>query len=171
MSCNAQRARLLIKRSSGKPTIPTSPDHTDGTWLVTDIYVGEQYMDTDTGIIYTRTLDDDIVVVSDNNVGQAESVISQTGTAAITLDNVFVNTLSVTSNVRIDVGEYRIGLGSIYSGGTVQITNGIGDGFVTAYFNGTDDIFIYSYDAAGVASDDIIKNASMSVKLYNSIIS
>jgi hypothetical protein len=63
-----ERARLLIKRGNGKPTIPTSNDHTDGTWLTTDIYVGEQYLDLDTGVIYTRDADDDINQVSNGGL-------------------------------------------------------------------------------------------------------
>ena len=48
--------RIIIKKGSGAPTIPTSVDHRDGSWLATDLYIGEFYMDTVTGSIYTRTL-------------------------------------------------------------------------------------------------------------------
>ena len=48
--------RIIIKKGAGIPTIPTSPDHRDGSWLATDLYIGEFYMDTVTGSIYTRTL-------------------------------------------------------------------------------------------------------------------
>lgn len=48
--------RIIIKKGAGTPTIPTSPDHRDGSWLSTDLYIGEFYMDTVTGSIYTRTL-------------------------------------------------------------------------------------------------------------------
>jgi hypothetical protein len=48
--------RIIIKKGAGVPTIPTSADHRDGSWLATDLYVGEFYMDTVTGSIYTRTL-------------------------------------------------------------------------------------------------------------------
>ena len=47
--------RIVIKKGTGIPTIPTSNDHTDGTWLATDLYVGEFYMDTATDKIYMRT--------------------------------------------------------------------------------------------------------------------
>ena len=47
--------RIVIKKGSGVPTIPASNDHTDGTWLATDLYVGEFYMDTATDKIYMRT--------------------------------------------------------------------------------------------------------------------
>jgi hypothetical protein len=48
--------RIIIKKGAGTPTIPTSADHRDGSWLATDLYIGEFYMDTVTGNIYTRTL-------------------------------------------------------------------------------------------------------------------
>jgi hypothetical protein len=49
-----QNARMIIKRGNGVPTVPSSNDNNDGTWIATDIYEGEQYMDLDTGIVYTR---------------------------------------------------------------------------------------------------------------------
>lgn len=45
--------RIIIKKGAGVPTVPTSPDHRDGSWLATDIYEGEFYLDTLTGVIYT----------------------------------------------------------------------------------------------------------------------
>jgi len=47
--------RIVIKKGTGVPTIPTNNDHTSGTWLATDLYVGEFYMDTATDKIYMRT--------------------------------------------------------------------------------------------------------------------
>jgi hypothetical protein len=46
--------RIIIKKGAGTPTIPTSPDHRDGSWLATDIYEGELYLDTTNGLNYTR---------------------------------------------------------------------------------------------------------------------
>lgn len=45
--------RIIIKKGQGVPTIPTSNDHRDGSWLNTDIYEGEFYLNTLTGVIYT----------------------------------------------------------------------------------------------------------------------
>jgi hypothetical protein len=47
--------RIIIKKGSGIATIPASSDHRDGTWLSTDLYIGEFYMNTANGKIYTRT--------------------------------------------------------------------------------------------------------------------
>jgi hypothetical protein len=47
--------RIIIKKGTSIATIPSSSDHTDGTWLSTDLYIGEFYMNTTNGKIYTRT--------------------------------------------------------------------------------------------------------------------
>ena len=52
---SSQTRRILIKKGTSIATIPASNDHTDGTWLSTDLYVGEFYMNTTNGKIYTRT--------------------------------------------------------------------------------------------------------------------
>lgn len=48
-------SRMIIKQGSGVPTIPPSADHRNGDWIATDIYEGEFYQDTDTGLVYTRS--------------------------------------------------------------------------------------------------------------------
>lgn len=53
-----QFSRIRIKRSTTAlevPTVPASDDHTDGTWLSTDIYKGELFINLPDGKIYTRT--------------------------------------------------------------------------------------------------------------------
>lgn len=50
-------ARKLIKRITGasqQPTIPTSNDHTDGTWVDTDLYSGEMCLNTTNGELTMR---------------------------------------------------------------------------------------------------------------------
>ena len=46
--------RIIIKKGAGVPTIPTSVDHRDGSWLATDIYEGEFYLDTANNQVYTN---------------------------------------------------------------------------------------------------------------------
>lgn len=63
---NIQDSRILIKRSTTAgvvPTIPASSDHTDGSWLVTDIYKGELFINLADGIAYTRD-DSGIIVIN-----------------------------------------------------------------------------------------------------------
>ena len=62
--------RIIIKKGTGAPTVPTTNDHTDGTWLTTDIYEGELYLDTTNGLNYTR-YDDTIVDLFPTSTGLA----------------------------------------------------------------------------------------------------
>jgi hypothetical protein len=50
----AETRRIVVKKGTSIPTVPSSSDHTDGTWLSTDIYKGEFYLNTTTGKLYTR---------------------------------------------------------------------------------------------------------------------
>lgn len=52
------RVRRVMKRSDvpgQAPTIPATDDHTDGSWLDTDIYVGELYWNTADERLYSRS--------------------------------------------------------------------------------------------------------------------
>ena len=62
--------RIIIKKGTGSPTIPSSSDHTDGTWVASDIYEGELYLDTVTGLNYTR-YDSTIVELFPTSTGLA----------------------------------------------------------------------------------------------------
>jgi hypothetical protein len=62
--------RIIIKKGIGAPTIPSSSDHTDGTWLASDIYEGELYLDTTNGLNYTR-YDSTIVELFPTSTGLA----------------------------------------------------------------------------------------------------
>jgi hypothetical protein len=53
-----QDSRILIKSSTVTgviPTVPASNDHTDGTWLVTDLYKGELFVNQADNKVFTRT--------------------------------------------------------------------------------------------------------------------
>ena len=61
--------RMILKVSDVQgavATIPSTSDHTDGSWLVTDIYVGELFLNTTDNILQTRT---DSGIVTLNNAG------------------------------------------------------------------------------------------------------
>ena len=52
-----QDSRIKIKRStvtSTVPTVPSSNDHTDGTWIATDIYRGELFYNQADGVLWSR---------------------------------------------------------------------------------------------------------------------
>lgn len=55
---NILDARILLKRSTVAgtvPTIPASSSHTDGSWVNTDIYSGEAFLNTVDQRIFVRT--------------------------------------------------------------------------------------------------------------------
>ena len=52
-----QDSRIKIKRSTitaTVPTVPSSNDHTDGTWISTDIYKGELFFNQADGVLWSR---------------------------------------------------------------------------------------------------------------------
>ena len=52
-----QDSRIKLKRSTVNatvPTVPSSSDHTDGTWIATDIYKGELFYNQADGVLWTR---------------------------------------------------------------------------------------------------------------------
>jgi hypothetical protein len=88
---------MIIKRGNGVPTVPASNDNNDGTWIATDIYEGEQYLDLNTGVVYTRS-GNDIVILSGGNIGamykaEVTRVFSSTGNTPTVAET--VNTLGV----------------------------------------------------------------------------
>lgn len=53
-----QDSRIRLKRSTvagAEPTVAPSADHTDGTWSVNDVYVGELYLNDADQRLYVRT--------------------------------------------------------------------------------------------------------------------
>jgi len=72
--------RMILKVSSitnDVATIPTTNDHTDGSWLSTDIYIGELFLNVADDILQTRT-DAGIVEVYGGVVGVDWGSISGT---------------------------------------------------------------------------------------------
>ena len=71
--------RMVIKVSdvtTEVATIPTTNDHTDGSWLATDIYVGELFLNITDDVLQTRT---DAGIITLNSGGGGGSVTG-TGT-------------------------------------------------------------------------------------------
>ena len=93
--CEDLNARIIIKQGSGVPTIPVSADHRNGDWIDTDIYEGELYQDTDTGLTYTRS---SVGIITSSGLPTSKvwkAIIVQSGTSAPVL-TVVENTLGVT---------------------------------------------------------------------------
>jgi hypothetical protein len=121
MSCD-KNARMIIKQGSGVPTIPLSADHRDGTWIMTDIYEGEQYLDTDTGLVYTRN--------------GSSIIVSGQGQQYIEIDVLNAECLNITTPVNIlptpGVGKYYKYFGTLEHifGTTAFTVSGGGDWYL-----------------------------------------
>lgn len=79
-----QDSRIKIKRSTvtgTAPTVPSSNDHTDGTWIATDIYKGELFFNQADGVLWSR----------DDN-----GVVCLGGSASLTIASADVLTLNTT---------------------------------------------------------------------------
>ena len=79
-----QDSRIKIKRSTitgTAPTVPSSNDHTDGTWIATDIYKGELFFNQADGVLWSR----------DDN-----GVTCLGGSASLTIASADVLTLNTT---------------------------------------------------------------------------
>ena len=79
-----QDSRIKIKRSTitaTVPTVPSSNDHTDGTWIATDIYKGELFFNQADGVLWSR----------DDN-----GVVCLGGSASLTIASADVLTLNST---------------------------------------------------------------------------
>lgn len=74
MSCD-ERKRMVIKQNAGVATVPASADHRNGDWISTDIYEGEFKLDTDTGLIYSRS-SSGITTVSGNSLSIKRTLTS-----------------------------------------------------------------------------------------------
>lgn len=90
---NIRLARLITKRSTiaGEvPTIPSSNDHADGSWLDTDIYEGELFYNVPDKKLYQRTgtgivlLNEVKAEVTGNITATNDAFYTVTATATIT---------------------------------------------------------------------------------------
>jgi len=81
-----QDSRIKIKRSTitgTAPTVPSSNDHTDGTWIATDIYKGELFYNQADNCLWTR---------SDNGV---ECLVCSTGWQSFTNQDLNSNPVDI----------------------------------------------------------------------------
>lgn len=128
--CGDKFERRQIKMGSGVPTIPASTDHRNGDWIATDIYDGEFYMDTDTGLTYTRN-GASIIPAGSGADNFANADLTLTGTRMHDLDGnaVFIAnnpSASTTEYFTIGGGAVEIGFGASGSQDRVQVsTNAI----------------------------------------------
>lgn len=161
--------RQIFKQGQGVPTIPVSSDHRNGDWIDTDIYERELYMDTNTGLTYTRNGSDILLSNGTAPVLMWKALITQGGTNAPTITEV-INNLGTTNVSNYGgVGAYNItGFAGLITGNYEIIANFnqvVGDEkFVTAATSSVIGINTYT---AGIAANDCIEvGSSISVVLY-----
>ena len=149
--CKDENVRIVIKQGSGVPTIPVSADHRNGDWITTDIYEGEQYQDTDTGIVYTRSSTGIEAVGGGAGVPLVyKAFLNQAGVADPTA-NILENTLGAIVWTRTNIGDYVGTLaGAFTSNKTVIIppTDYQGKGLATRNFgmgtNNINEVYVYT---------------------------
>ena len=165
MSCD-KYARMIIKRGSGIPTIPVSADHRNGDWLDTDIYEGELYQDTDTGIIYTRS-NGTIIMVDGPTAKTYEALITQSGTSDPTV-TINENTIGAIVWTRIGKGHYRGTLTGAFTSGKVHAFVQSTSETTLAFINRGNNNYVdlYSTDGALALEDGKLTDAPVRIKIY-----
>jgi hypothetical protein len=94
-----QDSRIKIKRSTVTatvPTVPSSNDHTDGTWIATDIYKGELFFNQADGVLWSR---------DDNGVNCLGGSVALTIASAdvLTLNSTPITIVGAVSGYAIEV--------------------------------------------------------------------
>jgi hypothetical protein len=141
MSCSIdQDVRIITKYStiSGvEPTIPLSADHNDGTWLPTDLYVGEIFLNSADDLVWIRTdngiaplsgsfsatysFTGDFVPVSGGTFSGCVYIPCLTvGSASITELNTDIITGGLISGTFTGDGSGLTGITTTWDGGTVS---------------------------------------------------
>ena len=139
-----QDSRIKIKRSTitaTVPTVPSSNDHTDGTWTATDIYKGELFYNQADGVLWSR----------DDN-----GVTCLGGSASLTIASADVLTLNSTPLTIVGaVAGYAIEVVSA----SVKI-----DFNTTAYATSTDINVVCSGATQSQLKDDVLASTVSTIR-------
>jgi hypothetical protein len=109
-------ARIITKTSEGVPTVPLSASHDDGSWIATDIYEDELYLDSLTGFLWTR-IGNDVVQLSNVTLLHTHVKADITDYA-----NIAEGPLpAFTSSRVVDLANFNLGF-SLAADKTVQFT-------------------------------------------------
>lgn len=160
-----EKKRMIIKQGSGVPTIPTSADHRNGDWIATDIYQGELYLDTDTGLFYTRN-SDSIVANGATSSKVIKLITSQTSTNAPTIDLLITATVGNFSLTRVGTGHYRVT--SVGNFGTNCFIYGVptsNSEVIDIYRVDIDKVDIKT-KSGGVLTDGLLNKTSLHIEVY-----
>jgi hypothetical protein len=164
MSCD-KTARIIIKQGVGVPTIPVSTDHRNGDWIATDIYEGEQYLDTDTGLVYTRWANTIVLVGSAREILTKHLLLTQTGTNA-PVDTQFNDPMGGGVWAYVGVGIYTLTLAGAFIAGktSIVINTGGKNGFARAWRVDNDTIRVETFTIGLVASNDVLEDTALIIQ-------
>lgn len=167
MSCD-RYARMIIKTGQGVPTIPASADHRNGDWLDTDIYEGELYQDTDTGLMYSRNGSTILNVGATAQKAVFSVNLTQSGTSAPTAD-VFENTLGGTVTWGYtSPGVYTGTLTGAFTDNKTHIIINAGhkNGYMKCWRVDADTIRIESYNNSFTLANAVLDDTSLRIEVY-----
>ena len=168
-----QDSRIKIKRSTitgTVPTVPSSNDHTDGTWIATDIYKGELFFNQADGVLWSR--DDNGVTC----LGGSASV-ELTPAQVKTLNTTPITIVGAVSGYAIEVvsASVKIAFGSVaYATNTtlqLQIAGAddnvgqIGNNILLATVDQISSAYSPSNPSSG--QTQVLANAALQVKAAN----
>ena len=168
-----QDSRIKIKRSTitaTVPTVPSSNDHTDGTWISTDIYKGELFFNQADGVLWSR---------DDNGVtclgGSASLTIASAD--VLTLNSTPLTIVGAVAGYAIEVvsASVKIAFGSVaYATNTtlqLQIAGAddnvgqIGNNILLATVDQISSAYAPSNPSSG--QTQVLANAALQVKAAN----
>lgn len=144
------------------PTIPPSDDHRDGSWIATDVYIGEPFFNSADGLLYIRDENDNINVYGGGipgvgNVKRYLAHIVQTGTSAPTVTE-YINELGGDLTYYYnDVGAYYAEslTSGIFPSGRTRIIPPFSDKPYDTVNDTKFNVFTYSTEAFAIASFSI----------------
>jgi len=96
--------RIILKHGTGVPTIPTSNDHRDGTWIATDIYPYEIYIDSVSGLMYINSgglINEVITDLGTKTFANYSDIQNQTAAVINTGYGVKFRTLNLSSGISV----------------------------------------------------------------------
>jgi len=96
--------RIILKHGTGVPTIPTSNDHRDGTWIATDIYPYEIYIDSVSGLMYINSgglINEVITDLGTKTFATYSDIQNQTAAVINTGYGVKFRTLNLSSGISV----------------------------------------------------------------------
>jgi len=168
MSCTTtEDIRIIMKYSTiagATPTIPESDDHTDGTWLPTDLYIGEFFVNTQDNLVWIRT-EAGITPVG-STAGTASFIGDYVHISGGTYSGqIYAPTVSTTDLVSVSIDTTQITADYFY-GGTFSGDGSLLTGIIASWTGGTVSNPVY-FTGEFVASGDTYLDGD--IKTNNSL--